>query len=520
MSGKSSIVGSGSNMSEAMYLKKMESTCIFEDKDLVENYMRSTIKTWGIPDRPSLESDQPRRNNFSEDRLNLRHHGKRVSTEPYLPEGTFLDFHALEKDSRGNALEPNMKLHKDQQLARGKFIKFYSDADNSIPGEGRNQARVISDIKGQFYRVKEAMKIFEESQDSRHNGGTSQILRTNKVNCLQEQDGREREMVDAMCYNKTNVVNDLSNNTSVGWRRTTDHRFQIAKYGQVKKVANRKDHNYNKNRSNAYVEHDILVSWKDQNVSKSLGLKMIDLARKKENTLKFGDAFEFGKSEDNKLRKRKLTPDDLSGIQARQTEETQADTANVVLNGTQTNVLSRKTAGDLKRKDKGLVDMYIINYMANNNRRLTTKVLDDLRSEILQSSAFVSLLLDQKNKMSSKAEIKNELLWDSVANFERGKSMNMQNYSSLVHERGAKNQNNIDYEDYKTDQKLSEQRRGNIDNPTQYIFDSTEFDNEAGMEAVGTKLIGGMGSKYMRNHIDEGDIEYNNNEIMARNSRK
>ncbi len=90
MAGTDSIVGSGSLMPESFYLKKMETTCIYEDPDQLENFYRQSLKDIS-PDKPFFESDQPRYNNFSQDRLNLRHYGKRVETLPYLPDGTFLD---------------------------------------------------------------------------------------------------------------------------------------------------------------------------------------------------------------------------------------------------------------------------------------------------------------------------------------------------------------------------------------------------------------------------------------------
>lgn len=521
MTGKSGIQGSGSNMSTAMYLKKMEQTCMFEDPDLMDSYYRSTLKNMHC-DKPMFESDQPRRDNYSEDRLNLRHSGARVTTQPFLPDGTFLDFDGLEGDSRGTAIDPNMMLHRKQQEARGKFIKFYSDDDTSVPSEGRTQARVIADIKGQFYRVKDQMKIFDTSWDSRHNGGTKQILRTNTAECMQEQSGREYEMADAMCYNTKNVTNDLSNNTSIGWRRTTDNVFQVAKYGLTRKIQDKKSNNFLKNRQNTTIAHDVLVSYQGQNVMKSVGLKMIDLAKNKQNSLQFGEATDFAKSKNGIQRSQKLTPKDLSGMMAQSVDVSQNDSAHTMLKGEQVSHVTGKMTkqrSDLNMKKKGLVDMYIVSYMANNNRKLNKNVLSDLRDEIYQSADFIGLLNEQNNKQNSVVEVKNELLWSSMANFERGTSMKLQNYKRGADKLGAKDQGDFAFEEYKKEQKTSDQRRGNIDNPNQYIFDATEFDQSPGLEVVGTKLIGGMGSKYTRENMDNGDIDFNDNEIAVGNSR-
>ena len=520
MSGKSGIQGSGSNMSTAMYLKKMEQTCLFEDPDMMDSYYRSTLKNMHC-DKPMFESDQPRLDNYSEDRLNLRHSGARVTTQPYLPDGTFLDFGGLEADSRGTAVDPNMMLHRKQQEARGKFIKFYSDDDTSVPSEGRTQARVIADIKGQFYRVKDQLKIFDTSFDSRHNGGTKQVLRTNAAECLQEPSAKGYEMSDAMCYNTANVTNSLSNNTSIGWRRTTDHVFKVAKYGLNRKVQDGKENNFLKNRQNATIAHDVLVSYQSQNVMKSVGLKMIDLAKKKENSLQFGNAAEFGKGKTGMQRSQKLTPKDLSGMMSQSVAVSQDATAHTMLNGEQVSHINGKMTQqrrDLNLKKKGLVDMYIVSYMSNNNRKLNKNVLGDLREEITQSADFVTLLMEQNNKQNSVIEVKNELLWNSLANFEKGTSMKLQNYKRGADKLGAKDQADYAFEEYKKDQKTSDQRRGNIQNPDQYIFDVTDYELLPGLEVVGTKLIGGMGSKYTRENMDEGDIDFNDG-IAVGNSR-
>jgi hypothetical protein len=516
----SGIQGSGSNMSTALYLKKMEQTCMFEDPDMLDSYYRSTLKNMHC-DKPMFESDQPRRDNYSEDRLNLRHSGARVTTQPYLPDGTFLDFGGLEEDSRGTALDPNMMLHRKQQEARGKFIKFYSDEDASVPSEGRTQARVIADIKGQFYRVKNQLKIFDTSLDSRHNGGTKQILRTNAAECMQEKSDREYEMADAMCYNTQNITNNLSNNTSIGWRRTTDHIFQVAKYGITRKNKDTKSQNLLKNRQNATIAHDVLVSYQGQNVMKSVGLKMIDLAKKKQNSLQFGNDAEFGKGRTGMQRSQKLTPKDLSGMMSQSVDVSQDAAAHTELNGEQVSHVNGKMTQqrrDLNLKKKSLVDMYIVSYMANNNRKLNKKVLSDLREEIAQSADFITLLHEQNNKTNSVVEVKNELLWSSMANFERGTSMKVQNYKRGADKLGAKDQGDFAFEEYKKEQKTSDQRRGNIQNPDQYIFDVTDYDQDAGLEVVGTKLIGGMGSKYTRENIDNGDIDFNDG-ITVGNSR-
>jgi hypothetical protein len=146
----SSLQGSYGSVPISEYLKKMEQTCLFEPEDQLDNYMRDSLKNTDT-DTPLFESDQPRRDNHSRERLSLRHTGRRTEAEPFLPDGSFLDYEFLNADPRGTAVGPDMMKHRKQQEARGKFIKMGYDDDMSVPSEGRSQARVL---KVDFIRLK------------------------------------------------------------------------------------------------------------------------------------------------------------------------------------------------------------------------------------------------------------------------------------------------------------------------------------------------------------------------------
>lgn len=493
----------------SFYLQKLEQTCLMEPSNQLDDYYRSSLKDMR-PDKPTLESDQTRYDKYSNDLLNLRHGGARVNTLPDLPDGTFLEFDGLNRDPRGIALDPDMKMHRRQQEARGKFIKFYSDGDNSVPSEGRSAQQVIRENKAQFYNVKDRMKIFEESQVGRQNAGSNFRLTTSEE-CMQKSDYRAPDMQDEICQNRNSKVNDLSMNTSIGYRRTTDHRFQVAHYGQSRRVKNLKKDNWTKNRSNTVIDTDMHVAFVDQNVSKSLALKMIDLSKKRYSDMLNGQNIAMEESKHQKIRaQNKIMPVDLSAGDVSQVLNNSIARKQHVTG----NMISQKT--DSNRMKKMDINPVIVKYMASANRKMTTKTADDLRDDIIQSAAFNGVLLNQSNKQI-RQDANNELLWESVANFERGKSMKIANYGRNAVISGAK-EHNVDWEEYKKAQKTSGQRRGNIQNPDMKNIESIMFDNDAGMEATGTKLIGGLGSKYTRKYIDKGDIEYETlSEVSCRN---
>lgn len=506
--------GTYGNMPISAYLKKMEQTCVYEDPNQLYNYYRESLKDLR-PDKPLFESDQTRRDNKSEDRLNLRHAGAFGSTEdPYLPDGTFLDYDGLQSDVRGTALDPDMKQHRIQQEARGKFIKQGNDEDNSIPSAGWNPTHVLRDKTAQFYPLKNRLKIFDESFNSMSAGtGINQAQRKTTAECMQETTSMAPEMQDETCGNRTNKVNDLSNNTSIGWRRTTDHMFHVAKYGMMRGQNTNVD--TVKNRSNAHVAHDMAVSYRDQNVSKTLSLKMIDLAKQKQMGMDSGRDLQLGSSTQTQQRTQKITTADMAGMAVRDTDESQETTAHGQLAGEQTqHVTGAMTMQlDSDRVGKTIVDPFIIEYMASVNRKMTPREVDDLRSSVLQSVECNGLMVQQSNKKYNN-DYNNELLWQSGANFERGSSMKTANYKKLKPLPLAKNQNDYDFEAYKRSQKTQGQRRGNVQNPDLYNMDVLEYDQEQcmGNEVTGTKQVGRRGSKYMTGYLDK---ENNSNNMMS-----
>jgi hypothetical protein len=508
---KHTIVGSGSLMPESFYLRKMEQTCLYEDPDLLNNHYRSTLKDLR-PDAPFFESDQPRYNNYSEDRLNLRYHGKRVPTEPYLPEGTFLDFQFLEKDPRGIALEPDFSKYRTQQEYRGRYIKHGNDEDNSVPSSGWHPTHVVRDIKGQFYNMKERIKIFDESFDGRHNGGVYvNKLHTSGV-CLQDNDERKPIMRDEMCYNRANVINDLSNDTSTGWRRTTDHRFQVAKYGQIRGNAPLETSNWNKNRSNAKIDHDINLSWKDQNVSKTMVLKMVDMANKKRNDINSGRTVYLNESEDNQMgRSRKLTPQDLIQIRTN-VDKSQVDAPHTTLNGQVVNYRQAHPQLDTTRASRIIMDPTIVDFMLSVNRKMPKHELNDLREEIEQTGETFQILVENGNRIGTQ-EYGNEMLWESEADYIKGESVKIANYAKLGYQLAPVGQNiqDMSFEQYTKNSKEGGQRRGAQTNDL-YNMEVLDYDNKFGRDIDAVKQIGHMGNKYVR-HLT--DYEGTNNTLAG-----
>lgn len=512
MVGKSSIVGSGYSLSESFYLKKYEVTDLFEDRDMLENYNRATLKDLRC-DKPTFESDQPRTNNFSEDRLNLRHAGKRVTAEPFLPDGLNLDFDGLTKDKRGYRLDPNMQSYRKQQEERSKFIKFYADNDDSTPSSGINPGQMVKNIKSGFHEVKSRLKIFDDSVGSRQTGATQQVPLNQRSNmCEQQATAKNTEMLDEICNNRSYTISDFSNDTRIGWKSQNDAIVKVAKLGQLR-GANPKRLDALKNRSNTYTADNFLTSWRDQNTTRALTLKMIDISKQKMNDMEAGKGLVFASSNAVGMRNRKITATDCTNA-SKNINMSNPETNSMAQN---TRKLGAQTQIDRNKMDKVVIDPFIIDYMASINRKMTPREIKDLRESIKQSAAFTGILINQGNKrVKGMSEKNNELLWESTANFERGTSMKVANFKILVGKAGPKNQAAHAFEGYKTDGKVSGQRRGNLKTPELYNMKVVEYDQDAGMEAVGTKIVGGMGNKYMNHYINNDEQNYDTlDEITA-----
>jgi hypothetical protein len=524
MAGTDSIVGSGYEIPQFYYLKKIEQTCIFEDPDQINTYFRKELKDLK-PDKPFFESDQTRYNNYSSDRLNLRHGGRRTLNEPYLPDGTFLDFSFVEKDPRGNAVEPDMRNYKKQHQSRTRFIKFFPDNDDSINESYVHPTQMQMQIKNEFYNTKNRMNVFDTSLESRHNGGTYNKGLTSTGICLQEIDEKNISMRDEACSNNTRKTTDLSNDTSIGWRRTTDHRFTVAKYGQSRGTALLSDQDWNKNRGSSRIEHDILVSYQDQNIPKSLVLKMADIARQRKNEIKSGKTMQFASSQQQLNSSRRITTDDIGDFNYNSTTQTRSSDPHTLLNGEQ---ISHRSGKDYIPKydpnifDKIILDPTIFDNMIRINNKMAPREMDDLRNQIEQSNENKLLLIHQKNKQVNMNINNNESLWQVETNYEKGKSKKLVNYSktnSNTYINKPFDAENINYEDYKNKSFCSAQRRGNI-KMSNFHDPDTQYDNDYGKEISRSHLVGPLGSKFTRDYIERetSTIDQNNlKEISAIN---
>jgi hypothetical protein len=514
--GTDTIVGTYGDMPIDMLLRKNEVTCSYMNPSLVDDYHRSTLKNMR-PDERFFESDQPRGgtdttgkpmgNNISERFLSFRNSGfqSEQSAEPYLPDGTFLDHQFLEADPRGVALGPDMRKHAAQQFSRASLINFKNDADPSVPSAGIDPWTMNTNVRSIQNITKDYYKNFDTAWDAWGVSGSKAPSSDSRMKYVANScDMRDPKQIPNR--NMMNVTNSLSNDTSIGFRRTTDHVFKVAKYGKTNKGATFTDENWYKNRANVHIDHDVMVSWQDSNVSKNAALKMVDLSKQKIDAHLTGlNGIHWDESKHSRSTKHKLTPVDMSGMAKRPVSESQPKSAHEDINGESAPNSGARLIKTYKPViNKTHINTTIYEQMGLINRKNTKQQKDDLRNEIQRTATDPHMFTSEKNKkrkLGSKDTSK--LLWESVADYDKGTSKNIMNYKAAAKYIKGHNLQKLNKTEFKNDSKYSNQRRGRIDKSANSKMGEGEIDNDFGRDDVITKTIGGgMGNKYMRPHMD------------------
>lgn len=518
--GTDTIIGSGSLMPDDMYLRKIEQTNYYESPTQLEDFHRATLKD--LKPLPALfESDQIRGgrdangnamgNPYAKSFLHFRETGARMTAEPFLEEGSFTDWDYAEKDPRGTATGPDMRKHVDQQFARKDLIKFHSDADDSVPESGINPTLMRANIRGSQNVFKDYYKNFDTAFDSRVVSSAAAVIGDSRKTKF-EDSSDIRDPLGKSSINKYAVTNTMSNDTSIGWRRTTDHKFQVSQYGKQNVGKSFTDENWYKNRANAHIDHDIVVSWQDTTMPKSMALLMMDLSKKKTTSHNIGlNNIDWSESMNGQNAKQKLTPADMAGMAARPTSESQSETAHAALNGDVTNKSGeRLLIKDTTIMGKTNINTTIYESMPGVNKTMTQTQKDDLRNAIQQTATDSGLYQEETNKKKREAPSDPTILWESIALFKKGDSKSVKNYKAGKQSNDKHNKERIhkdvfERDSYTTDHR-TQQLKSNVVHKKTITKDEVEYGN--GNDMVGSQLVGGLGTKYMRKFMSS-DSDFN-----------
>lgn len=272
----------GGGLPQRIINEKYETTNVLEDAQEVDYFNRTALKDYDVlPNERVFEDENTRYDNHSTERLNLRHHGARSEFTPNHPD-LFLGF--TDKDPRGTQNEPDMRKAYDQNRFRGqRYYKFGNDTDNSIPSSYRNNNQIIKDKDKAFYRIKDALKIFSSSKDNFASGRTRQVTKGKDINYvanshLEIDFNDERNLI-----HRGDQTTILSNYAPVGWYRTTDHDFAVAKYGDNYKSKPLGDINVRGAQDNI-TDDTTNATYKDNTITKALVTEIKRLATAEDST--------------------------------------------------------------------------------------------------------------------------------------------------------------------------------------------------------------------------------------------
>lgn len=518
MAGMDSIVGSGSDMPIDMYLRKIEQTDMYESPSQLSDFHRETLKD--MTPLPALfESDQIRGgrdsngnalgNPLSQQFLDMRDSGRRSTAEPYLPEGSFTDWQFLEQDPRGTANGPDMKKHVEQQYARADLIKQFPDNDDSVMEDGVNPYQMQMNIRNAQNVTKDYFKIFSTARDGWTNGSIAPGYSQSKKELLAPISGEVKDPVHAANRNRLNVTNNLSNDTSIGWRRTTDNMFSVAKYGKENSGKSFTNDDWYKNRANAHIDHDVQIAWQGTNMSKSMALLMMDISKRKRQHHNTGmQNIDWYKSEKASNKQRKLAADDIASITFRKSKYSQPAAPNISIKGD----ISMKSGARLIMHDAPMINKTqmnatIVEKMSSVNKNFAKKQRDDLRLSIKQTASDEGLYKEENNSKHKALRTSNDILWGAKALFKKGISKSVFNFKSAKKKSTKHNLERVSKDHFEDDTQtnLFKSSKRLSKRPNNQMLVKTDV--EYAPERDRSKSVGGaMGSKDMFKYMDrDGD---------------
>ena len=140
-------------------------------------------------------------------------------------------------------------------------------------------------------------------------------------------------------------------------------------------------------------------------------------------------------------------------------------------------------------------------------------ISDDLRNDIQQSTIDSNMYMTYDNKQQTTPQDFGKLLWDSIANYDKGISKEIMNYkaaSKIVKGPDLQQLSPINFEH---DSKYNTQKRGRLDMDVISKKIIARIDNDFGRDDSVTKMTGGLGSKYMTPHMERDYAENDLNDV-------
>lgn len=230
------------DMDWSMFPEKTESTRMVEDPNALDQHNRDLLKDFSPENSRLFAYEEPRRNTYAKDRLNIRDGGARVTTDPWQNEDYDTQFH--DKDPRGWSVEQPWSEYRRLLEAQLRMTDFKDDGDYSTTGGGVHPNTLYSTIRAAQDWVRARLKIFSTSYNNQHAGGVGVYPNVSKVFKSEYEDSSvmtdgtrmSQTFEDPVIRQRTtSLLSNIVHGGSKALRAnsTTDHRVKVASYGKL-----------------------------------------------------------------------------------------------------------------------------------------------------------------------------------------------------------------------------------------------------------------------------------------------
>lgn len=474
--------------------QKYEITRNFEDPNQIENYHRSVLMDSG-PDPNFFESDQPRKDNHSEEFLNLRHSGGRSEETPDHSEAFF---ELTEKDPRRADLNPLLNQAKEHSYSRANYFRFLNTEDHSVTERELPDAKRISNRVDTFYGMKNRLKIFSTSKSafvsSKQNKNSSTKYNESDVSFATQMNE----------FNNINKATVVSNNVLMGWERTTDHEFQIASYSDMTNTGNLTT--FDSSVKNQTDLDSQITSFQDQRVSVGLASTMKDIMMEQHSRLQSGDMnYHIEHFIQPIVNKVWLNVDKLQNreIMNEQNYNEKYEDQNGRSYGNKTSALNKNWEST---NDNVQIATFMNMINKTTNPKLKSQLIETVQSAKTRKE-FISNISRYvgPNKAKLGRDWQETSDWKESFTTENLGSKKPNKYSEVI-------RNNLDSEKYKNES--IERLTQKIKNPYTKQAENQSYDGQSHLE-LGTsdRLIGKLGSKQVRNYTQSDSVKNSMNDF-------
>lgn len=400
---RNSIVGTGGwSMPVDLYLKKRQYTCMPEDSDAFNQYSRNVLKDMRC-DAPLWEDEYARKDTHSEEKLNIFHHGKRSEKVPDLPDGTFLDWEFTQHETRGPDNQQNWRQLKDAKAFRNRYYKYRSDEDHT-QGQKNIDSRQADEAKRDaFEYISGRLNIFSTSKEG---ANPHSSVRFDPRHYSELVDGNRVALpVEGMTLmNRCHIAKELEEIRPIGWNSTTDHEYKIAYYGSQKAHKRLQNIDTLKNRSNTYLQHELVEALPDASVPRHILMDMISITKQKINGIRSLTGVEYGVEKITTESKRKRIQEDWAKSRG-QSQSSAVDPAHAKIGEKMHHQNSKKfeaTKWDANQHRKSVFNPQLAESIATKTRHLKVQDYEDLRNQVLESSTSDAIFLHADTKPAGK----------------------------------------------------------------------------------------------------------------------